>query len=103
MTWLRKLFPTLGRSRDIMGATLIKVKDFLKHSSHAPETPAGPVIKFGKGTADDEYARQKLSDWSESKLIGKLVATQVGFQGAHTFDGPKRLAFQRMLQYAVQR
>jgi hypothetical protein len=103
MKWLRILFPTLGRSRDIMGATLIKVKNLIKHSTHTTETPTGPTIKFGKATADDQYARDKVSDWSEAKIIGKLVATQVGFQGAHSFDGPKRLAFERMLQYAVER
>jgi hypothetical protein len=101
MTWLRTLFPTLGRSRGLMGATLIKVNDLVKRSSS--ESLAGPTIKFGKATADDEYIRQKLSDWPKSKVIGKLVAMRVDFQGEHAFNGAKRRALERMLQYADQR
>jgi hypothetical protein len=103
MTWLRTLFPTLGRSRGIMGATLIKVKDMIKRSSRASETPAGPTINFGKGAGNDEYAQQKLSDWSPSQIAGKLVAMGVDFQGGHSFNGPKKLALERMLQYGCQR
>jgi hypothetical protein len=103
LTWLRKLFPTLGRSRGIMGRLRENIASLIKPASHASATMAGPTIKFGKETAEDEYARQKLSDWSESKIIGKLVAMQVDFQGAHSFNGPKRLAFERMLQFAAQR
>src|SRR5207249_7911694 len=103
ITWLRVLFPTLGRSRGIMGDLRIKIINLIKPSSHTSESEAGPTIKFGKETADDEYKRQRMSDWSESKIIGKVVAMSVGFQGAHSFNGPKRLAFERMLQYADQR
>lgn len=103
MTWLRTLFPTLGRSRGIMGRLRENVVNLIKPSSHTSETLAGPTIKFGKGAADDEYMRQKVSDWSKSQIAGKLVATRVDFQGAHSFNGPKRLAFERMLQYTDKR
>jgi hypothetical protein len=103
MTWLRTLFPTLGRSRGLMGATLIKVEDIIKRSAAKSDTMAGPTINFEKGVAGDEYTQQKLSDWSVSKVAGKLVAERVDFKGAHTFDGPKKVALERMLQFAVQR
>lgn len=103
MTWLRIPFPTLGRSRGLMGAALIKVKDFAKESPAASQGPAGPTIKFGKRAANDEYVQQRLSDWPHSTVIGKLVALRVDFQGEHTFDGPKKRALERMLQYAGQR
>jgi len=103
MTWLRTLFPTLGRSRGIMGMLRQKAAYWINPSARTSETMVGPTIKFDKGTADDEYKRQKMSDWSEAKVVGKLVAMQVDFQGAHCFNGVKRLAFARMLQYGIQR
>jgi hypothetical protein len=103
MTWLRILFPTLGRSRGLMGMLRLNAVNLIKPSSRTPVTLAGPTINFGKGTDDDEYKRQRMSDWSKSQIVGKLVAIRVDFQGPHSFNGPKRLAFERMLQYADQR
>jgi hypothetical protein len=103
ITWLRVLFPTLGRSRGIMGDLRIKITNLISPSSYISESNAGPTIKFGKETADDEYKRQRMSDWSESKIVGKVAAIGVDFQGDHSFNGPKRRAFDRMLQYADQR
>jgi hypothetical protein len=103
MTWLRTLFPTLGRSRGLMGLMRFKIIDLAKTSSPTSATQAGPTIRFGKGTTDDEYRQQRLSDWSGSKIISKLVAMRDDFQGSQSFNGPKRLAFERMLQYAGQR
>jgi hypothetical protein len=103
MTWLRTLFPTLGRSRGLMGATMIKVKDMIKRTSKGPDTMVGPTIKFGKGADDDEYTKQKLSNWPHSQVVGKLVAMKVEFHGTHTFDGAKKLALERMLQYGNQK
>jgi hypothetical protein len=103
MTWLRTLFPTLGRSRGIMGMLRQNAANWIKPSSSTSARMAGPTIKFGKDTDDDEYKRQRMSDWSESKVIGKVVAMREGFEGPHTFDGPKKAAFERMLQYGLQR
>jgi hypothetical protein len=103
MTWLRVLFPTLGRSRGLMGAALIRLKDLVKRPAGNAEPQVGPAIKFGKGKGDDEYTSQRLSDWSASKVINKLVAMRVDFQGAHSFNGAKTLALERMLQFASQR
>jgi len=102
-TWLRVLFPTLGRSRGLMGAALIKITDFVKKSARHPDTQVGPAIKFGKGAADDQYTLQKLSDWSKSQVINKLVAMKVEFQGPHAFEGAKTRALERMLQIANRR
>jgi hypothetical protein len=103
MTWLRTLFPTLGRSRGIMGKLRENVVNLIKPSAASPGTEAGPTLEFGKEKAVDPYKLQKVSDWSESKILGKLVAMRMGFQGSEGFNGPKNLALERMLQYAVQR
>ena len=103
MTWLRTLFPTLGRSRGVMGNVRIKLQKLIKPSSRTSETEAGPTIKFGKETVVDEYKQQRVSDWSGSEILRKTTAMRAGFQGDRSFHGPKRLAFERMLQCAEQR
>jgi hypothetical protein len=103
MTWLRTLFPTLGRSRGIMGRLHEKVADLVKPSADSSGTQASPTLEVGKEEVVDNYRLQKVSDWSESQIIGKLAAESAAFQGSRAFNGPKHLAFLRMLQYGCQR
>ncbi len=103
LTWLRTLFPTLGRSRGLMGAARLRLQELVRKSAGATGGPVGPAIKFGKGAADDQYTEQRLSDWPPAEVLNKLVAMQVDFQGAHSFAGPKTRALERMLDYAHAR
>ena len=102
-TWLRTLFPTLGFSRDIMGRMRERLAKLVKPSDEPSETVAGPTLEVGKEKVIDNYRLQKLSDWSESQMIGKLVAMRASFQGGDAFNGPKCFAFLKMLQYGCQR
>jgi hypothetical protein len=103
LTWFRTLFPTLGRSRGMMGMLHEKLANMLKHSANSSEAEAGPTLEVGKEKDVDNYRFQRVSDWSESQVIGKVAAMCAGFQGDHGFNGPKRLALVRMLQYGCQR
>jgi len=103
MTWLRTLFPTLGRSRGIMGRLHEKVADLVKPSAGLSGTQAGPTLEVGKEEVVDNYRLQKVSDWSESQIIGKLAAESAAFQGSRAFNGLKNIAFKRMLEYGCQR
>jgi hypothetical protein len=103
MTWLRTLFPTLGRSRGLMGKLRENVARLVKPSARSSETEAGPTLDFGKEKIVDEYKLEKISDWSESKMIGKFAAMRAGIQSSQAFNGPKSLAFASMLQYGGQR
>jgi hypothetical protein len=102
ITWLRALFPTLGRSRGTMGKLREKVVNLIKPSTARSWSEAGPILDFGKATVVDDYKLQRISDWPKSKVMGKLVAMRVDSQDSQTFNGPKSLAFRRMLQYANQ-
>src|SRR5206468_4959207 len=51
----------------------------------------------------DEYKKQRISDWSKSTMAGKIIAMRASFRGNQSFYGPKKLAFERMLQYADRR
>jgi len=103
LTWLRTLFPTLGRSRGVVGNLRIKLQKLLKPSSRASEGEAGPTIKFGKEAVVDEYKQQRVSDWPKSETLRKTTAMRAGIQGDQSFHGPKHLAFERMLQHADER
>lgn len=103
MTWLRTLFPTLGRSRGIMGKLRENMLKLVKPSARASETEAGPTLDIGKEKVVDAYRLQKVSDWSQSQMIDKITALRAGFQSRQGFNGAKRLAFERMLQYGIQR
>ncbi len=103
MTWLRTLFPTLGRSRGVMGRLHENVAKLVRPSAGSFGTEVGPTLEVGKEKVVDSYRLQKVSDWSESQIIGKLAAESAALQGSRSFNGPKNLAFERMLQYGCQR
>src|ERR1039458_6332750 len=103
VAWLRTLFPTLGRSRGIMGRLHENVVNLVKCSAGSSETQAGPTLEVGMEKVVDNYRLQRVSDWSRSQIIRKLAAESAGFQGSRAFNGLKDLAFKRMLQYGCQR
>ncbi len=100
--WLRLLFPTLGRSKGVMGDLRIKLSKVLSRSP-ADESEAGPRLSVGTETAVPEYRKGRISDWSKAKTLGKLSAVRSALQGNQSFSGPKKLALQHMLQYGDTR
>lgn len=103
LDWLRTLFPTLGRSKGVLGDLRIRVNKMLKPSRATAETAAGPTLAFGSAAVVDDYKLERISKWTESKTIGKLAAIRSAFQGSRSFDGVKQAALKRMLQYAHPR
>jgi hypothetical protein len=103
MTWLRTLFPTLGRSRSIMGSMRERLLALVKPASGSTRNDSEPRFDVAKERAPDTYRLQKVSDWPESKIISKCIAERAASQGSDSFDGPKRLAFDRMLQCGCKR
>lgn len=103
MTWLRILFPTLGRSRGVMGRIHEKIQMLLHHSAAPSETEAGPILDVSKEKVADNYRIQRIEDWSKSEMLSKVAAMRASLQGSGAFDGQKLQAFLRMLQYGCQR
>lgn len=103
IAWLRTPFPTLGRSRGILGDLRIKIQNIRTPSANGLKESAGPTITFGKGNPDDEYKKQKISDWNASEIVRKTSAMRAGIQEEHSFNGLKMRSLERMLQYADQR
>ncbi|HEV2328934.1 MAG TPA: hypothetical protein VGY56_09130, partial [Verrucomicrobiae bacterium] len=55
MTWLRVLFPTIGRSRAMMGRLHQQIEGLLTHTADPPPMPSGPRLDVGKEKVVDSY------------------------------------------------
>jgi hypothetical protein len=101
MIYLRFLFPTAGKSDRL----LVGVRRKLLEIARLPPTeedktnflvlPKAGVLKFG-------YSKVRLSAWPAGKAVRRLAGLRGEIHGEHRFDGPKKLAFFRMLQRAQQ-
>ncbi len=101
LSWLRKLFPTAGRSDDVIVRLRRKLPRQLRLSSAVDEeanslvVPRQAVMNFGESPL-------RVSDWPKSKTLRRLASMRNETRGRHAFNGPKKLAFQRMLLRAQQ-
>jgi hypothetical protein len=102
LAYLRKLFPTAGNSDAVLVGLRRKLPTRLRAAaaeedrSNSLVLPSEPVLNFGGST-------EKVSDWSRSKTLRRLASMRSENQGMHAFNGPKKLAFERMLLRAQQR
>ncbi len=97
--YLRKLFPTAGHSMTIMVGFRTKIKALsgkgavpakVEEKSESNLHPAPPE------------ASTKIQDWDRGRTMRNLSALRVSCQAKHTYDGPKHLAFEKMLRRGVQ-
>lgn len=101
LAYLRELFPTAGNSDAVLVGLRRKLPAKLRTSAAAEDSansmvlPKAAVLEFGGST-------EKLSDWPEAKTLRRLALMRSEIQGLHDFDGPKQLAFRRMLQRAKE-
>ena len=92
---VRKLFPTVGRSDGVMVGIRTKLRTWLGHST---DTNAEEAPKFGAtGPSED---KEQLSGWPESHVQRRLVLFRASCNGKHAFNGPKKLALERLLRRA---
>jgi hypothetical protein len=93
LTYLRTMFPTAGRSdgviRGLREKALRNVRSF------------GPTDATGAAIIND-FDQEKITDWSPSMMLRRIVSMRVACQGRHAFNGPKKLAFLRMLHRAQE-
>jgi hypothetical protein len=101
MVYLRKAFPTVGNSDAVLVGLRSKVREQLGLASAAEDRetalflPSKPVLEFGESTV-------RVSDWTAGRLKRRLALVRAENGGRHSFNGPKRLAFHRMLSRARQ-
>lgn len=99
LAFLRSLFPTAGRSDAVlvgvrrMFRNLVGLAPSAEDQGNSLVLPSRPVLEFGAAT-------EKVSDWPRDKVLRRLAMQRSEIQGLHTFEGPKKLAFLRMLHQA---
>jgi hypothetical protein len=101
LSYLRKLLPTAGLSEEVLVRLRRKLPRQLWLRAAAEERantlvlPHGPVLNFGE-------INKKVSDLSPGRLLRQLALMRSENAGRHAFNGPKKLAFERMLLRAQQ-
>lgn len=99
LAFLRSLIPTAGRSDAVLVGMRRKFRDLAGLGPSAEDKgnslvlPQQAVLEFGDST-------EKMSDWPKDKLLRRVAMQRSQIFGTHTFDGPKKLAFHRMLKRA---
>lgn len=99
VTSLRILFPTLGRSSGVMGAVRDRFEKLVRPGVKV-ESEAGPKVPTWGGLVVDPSRLETINNWSPAKMQRQLVKMKSACQGQHSFNGPKRLALQRLLKQA---
>jgi hypothetical protein len=102
MAFVRRLFPTAGYTDKVLVGLRAKARVLLKLPSRAEDEenalvlPSGAVLQFG-------YSSKKVSDWDIARMVRRLALLRSENGARHAFDGPKQLAFKRMLAWARSR
>jgi hypothetical protein len=99
LAYLRTLFPTAGRSNGVMVGVREKLRSLLG-VVYPMESESAPAMTMGGDTAARQEKQEKISDWSEGRMLRRLAAMRSGCLGLHAFNGPKKLAFLRMVNRA---
>jgi hypothetical protein len=99
--YVRLLFPTVGRADGVMTGLRDHLRDLLK-SRIAIEAESGPTMATGKAAETKEYKKGTIRDWDAARMLRRLASMRAACQGSQVFDGPKNLAFNRMLLSAQQ-
>jgi len=102
LKYLRTLFPSAGRSEGVLGG--LRETFGTLFSSRSPlEAEAGPTFTVGQTIAIKSYQTESITNWDRARLLRRLAIMRGASQGRQSFDGPKQLAFVRMLRMAQER
>ncbi|HEY8037327.1 MAG TPA: hypothetical protein VIF37_17235 [Methylobacter sp.] len=90
--FVRRLFPTVGRSDGVMVGIRAKFNELASGVAGMKEIDAPKL-----GTTKASEVVEKVSDWSPARMQRRLVLMRTGFQGKHWFNGTKKAALGRLL------
>ena len=100
LTFIRKLFPTAGRSDGVMVGIRIMLLKLMGRSS--PHDEVG-VLRPTFGSIGPNMIKERLTDYDPGRLRRRLELMRAGCQGKQWFDGPKKHALLRMVRWAAAR
>jgi hypothetical protein len=95
--WIKILFPTAGSSTGLMVTIRTKIHD-LTHR-HGGGGGDGETKAVMNGDTS-QLPTERTSDWDKGRLLRNVAGMKASSQNEHFFDGPKHLAFLRMLSQA---
>ena len=99
LKYMRAFFPTVGRSDGVMVGVRGKLARLLSPWTNiAPE--AGPTIEAESNASAENDKKEKLTDWTQARVLRRIALMRSACGGKHRFDGPKKLALLRMLEQA---
>jgi hypothetical protein len=96
LAYLREIFPTAGNADAVLVGLRRKLPTGMRSSAAAEDranslvVPKDAVMEFGGST-------DKMSAWPTAKILRRMALMRSETQGQHAFNGPKQLAFRRML------
>ena len=99
LRYVRVLFPTVGRSDGVMVGAREKLS-FLLRPWVTINSETGPSVAEGTGVTQEEPRTEKVTEWSKARMLRRLALMRSACQGKHSFQGPKNLAFSRMIERA---
>jgi len=91
----------VGRSDGVMWG----MRDQLSHAlglSTGMTSESRPTLSVGKVIRSEDSKNDSIRDWEPARMLRRLATMRAACQGRHSFDGPKNLAFLRMLRRAQQ-
>lgn len=91
--YLRKIFPTAGCSEGVMVGLRAKFLQLL-HPESGRRNENLPTL--------NTVSTDRICDWPAARLLRNLSALHSECQDSHNFNGPKHLAFKRLIQRARQ-
>jgi len=94
--WVRKLFPTVGRSQAVLAALRDTLQNVIQRGSQTP-TNENAALRL----ASDAPPDVSIKDWPHDRLLRRLAAMRDLSQGRHFYAGPKRLALFRLMRRAA--
>ena len=95
LKYVRLLFPSAGRSQGILGGLREKFANAVGQSPLL-QAEAGPTMTIGQVDGTKAYKEERISTWTHGRLLRRLATLRGASQG-QAFDGPKKVAFERML------
>ena len=95
--WTRYVFPIAGHSPEI----IVAMRDRLIGQTHgAPSAEEQPRMQL---TSEDVARPEKITDWSEARLLRRLAEMRRSGVDENSFSGPKSKALDRILRRALER
>lgn len=99
LKYARLLFPTAAFTDKVHVGLRAKARVLLGRPAAKEDLenelvlPSKPILQFGDSTL-------KVSNWDDARMLRRMALLRLENEGRHAFDGPKRLAFRRMLTKA---